>query len=87
MTPKEIGEYVAAQQEQETQDFKQSAILLDGLATQIRRFVVFKGSKWLTLKDLYPKIFGENPIRQPTNIAPERKQKIIVDKWKAFLGV
>lgn len=87
MTPREIGEYVAARQEKYAQDFKQSAILLDGLATQIRRFLTFKKSEWITPKDLYPKVFGEKQTPQSANVSPERKQRIIANTWKSFLGV
>lgn len=83
----QIEEYVAAWQEREMQKFKDSAVLLDGLATQLRRYFTIKKSEWVGPKELYPKVFGESQAPQPVNMAPERKQKVIVSTWKSFLGV
>lgn len=69
------------------QKFRESAILLDGLATQLRKYFTIKKSEWVGPKELYPKAFGESQTPQSVNMAPERKQKVIVSTWKSFLGV
>lgn len=90
MSCREIGGYIEARQEQEQAEkkaeFKDSAILLNGFFIQLRAYFVAKDSRVLTPRDLYPNLF-EKKKPTPVNISPERKQKIITNTWKAFLGV
>lgn len=90
MSCREIGAYLEARQEREQAEkkaeFMDSAALLNGLFTQLRAYFITKDSRVLTPRDLYPSLFEEKPSA-PVDISPERKQEIITNTWKAFLGV
>ncbi|MCY1715227.1 hypothetical protein [Caproiciproducens galactitolivorans] len=88
MTLKQIGEYVTARQEQEKQNFMQSARLLDNAAMKIIAGRNLAHPKIISLHDFYPTLFeSKDQSEPPENMTQDRKNRIITDKWKAFLGV
>nr|DAW91162.1 MAG TPA: hypothetical protein [Caudoviricetes sp.] len=76
----EVHEYIEAYHERQKDKFRYEAILLSGLASQVIN-AFSQQPKNLTLKKMYPELF-EEPNQ---NIPPERKEKAIVQTWKAFL--
>lgn len=82
MTLSEVFEYIKAFREQEQQEFKKRAILLDGLSLQLMSGLNMAKPKYLPLSKIHPEYFGT----QKQNIPPERKEKAIANTWKTFLG-
>ncbi|HCA28910.1 MAG TPA: hypothetical protein DEP23_04730 [Ruminococcaceae bacterium] len=88
MTPRELSEYIGAKQEVEEAKYKMAARLFDFAAIKIIAGRHFKNPKNISLHDYFPTLFkADGSPAPPTNISPERKQKIATDTWKRFLGM
>lgn len=72
--------------ERQIQQFKNRAILLNGLAQQISSVIAVTTSrkaKYLPLEKLYPNIFGE---QGESVLTDEQKIQVATARWKDFLG-
>lgn len=89
MTVEQALEYIHALQEKCIHDFKDQAILLNGLALQTASAVACKfdkKSKYLGLDKLYPNYFGRKSSLYDPNMDIKEKQKLIIETWRTFLG-
>lgn len=82
MTLSEVLEYIKVFRDQEQEEFKVQATLLDGLSQQLISGLNMAKPKYLPLSKIHPEYFG----KPKQNIPPERKEKAIANTWKTFLG-
>lgn len=78
MTHKEIGEYIAARARQHQEEFRERAVLLDGLFRQWAATQA-KHPRAVGPKQLYPWLFGEQAL------APEQRRALTAQRWREFL--
>lgn len=81
MTHREVGQYVTAVQARREAEFKERAILLDGLFRQWAATQA-KHPRVLGPRQLYPDLFRETRPQ-----APAARAQLAAQRWRQFLGV
>ena len=81
MTHREVGQYITAVQARREAQFKEQAILLDGLFRQWAATQA-KHPRALGLRQLYPQLFCETQPQTPAGRA-----QLAAARWREVLGV
>lgn len=84
MTVEQCGLFLEARNEMQIESFKDEAVLLNGLSTQIVSGVAglfIKNHKMIALDGLYPNLFGNSSLRK------EQSTQTQSQIWLNFLSV